>query len=46
MRGLERDLGKRCKSVLEFAHAFTQAAQQEDKNKAGFFSSLFRRTRE
>jgi len=46
MRGLDRDLSERCKTVREFAQAFAQAAHQEDRSKAGFFSSLFRRTRE
>jgi len=43
MRGLDRDLNKRWKTVQEFARAFKQATLQEDKNKSGFFSSLFRR---
>jgi hypothetical protein len=43
MQGLERDLGKRSKTVQAFATAFTQAVQHEDKAKTGFFSSLFRR---
>ncbi len=43
MRGLNRDLGERWKTVGEFAEAFCAAATQEDKNKGGFLSSLFRK---
>ncbi len=45
MRGLERDLGKRWKTVTEFANAFCEAVTQEPDRgkKSGFLSSLFRR---
>ncbi|HLB55591.1 MAG TPA: serine/threonine-protein kinase [Gemmatimonadales bacterium] len=45
MRGLERDLGKRWKTVGEFANALHAATTQESDlpRKAGFFSSIFRK---
>jgi hypothetical protein len=44
MRGLERDLSKRCKTVDEFARGFCTAAQMEvPGKKAGFLASLFRK---
>jgi serine/threonine-protein kinase len=46
MKGLERDLGKRWKTVDEFARAFVQAANSEpapEEKKAGLFSKLFGR---
>lgn len=43
MRGLNRDLSERWKTVGEFAEAFCAAATQEDKNKGGFLASLFRK---
>jgi serine/threonine-protein kinase len=45
MKGLERDLGKRWKTVTEFTAAFCDAINQEpDKGKkGGFLSSLFKR---
>ena len=43
MKGLERDLGKRWKTVAEFAAAFCQTASQPEPAKGGFLSSLFRR---
>jgi len=46
MKGLERDLGKRWKTVDEFAKAFVQAANSEpapEEKKAGLFSKLFGR---
>jgi serine/threonine protein kinase len=48
MTGLERDLSKRWKSVDEFARAFCAAATEESGSgkKAGFFSSIFRRSGE
>ncbi len=46
MRGLERDLSKRWKTVGDFAAAFCEAAQQGEKEKGGFLSSLFRRRKE
>ncbi len=46
MRGLDRDLSKRWKTVGDFATAFCEAAQQDDKGKGGFLSSLFRRRKE
>ncbi|MBM4186101.1 MAG: serine/threonine protein kinase [Gemmatimonadetes bacterium] len=47
MKGLERDLDKRWKTVGDFATAFGQcAAGQPTKEKSGFLSSLFRRGKE
>lgn len=43
MRGLERDLSKRWKTIDEFASAFCAAANGEAKTKSGFLSSLFRK---
>ncbi len=46
MKGLERDLGKRWKTVDEFARAFVQTANSEpapEEKKAGLFSKLFGR---
>ncbi|HEX9166195.1 MAG TPA: serine/threonine-protein kinase [Gemmatimonadales bacterium] len=46
MRGLERDLGKRWKTVDEFAKAFVQAANSEplpEEKKGGLFSKFFGR---
>ena len=42
MRGLERDLSKRFKSVDEFAAALCTAIRQEGK-RGGFLSSIFRK---
>jgi serine/threonine protein kinase len=42
MRGLERDLSKRCRTVEEFARAFCAAAQ-DDAPKRGFLAGLFRK---
>lgn len=46
MRGLERDLSKRYKTVGDFARDFCQAARSEPASKEGFFSSFLRRIRE
>lgn len=49
MRGLERDLVKRWRTVAEFAAAFCQAGADtadKSKNAGGFLSSLFRRRKE
>ena len=49
MRGLDRDLAKRWKTVAEFAASFCQAAggaTDKSKNEGGFLSSLFRRRKE
>jgi len=47
MTGLERDLSKRWKTVSDFANAFCAAAGDDAPGKkAGFFSSLFRRSGE
>jgi len=48
MTGLERDLAKRWKTVEEFAKAFCSATGDEStpSKKAGFFSSIFRRSGE
>lgn len=46
MKGLERELGKRWKTVTEFATAFCEAVNQEPERgakKSGFLGSLFRR---
>jgi eukaryotic-like serine/threonine-protein kinase len=43
MRGLERDLSKRFKTVDEFAKAFCTAVRSDSPKKAGFLSSLFRK---
>jgi serine/threonine protein kinase len=43
MRGLERDLSKRCKTVDEFATGFCTAVRAEGTKKGGFLSSLFRK---
>lgn len=44
MKGLERDLGKRWKTVADFAAAFCQsAASRPETEKGGFLSSLFKR---
>ncbi len=43
MKGLQRDLGKRYKTVRQFTDEFCQAAQQDKPKKEGFFSTLFRR---
>ena len=46
MRGLERDLGNRWKTVREFATAFCAAVEQEGETtprKGSFLSSIFRR---
>ncbi|HUG28026.1 MAG TPA: serine/threonine-protein kinase, partial [Gemmatimonadales bacterium] len=43
MKGLQRDLSKRYKTVRQFTDEFCQAAQQDKPKKEGFFSTLFRR---
>jgi hypothetical protein len=43
MRGLERDLSKRCKSVDEFAKAFCAAVREETPKRPGFLAGLFRK---
>lgn len=43
MRGLERDLSKRCKTVDEFANAFCTAVREEAPKRAGFLNALFRK---
>jgi serine/threonine-protein kinase len=43
MRGLERDRGKRYKTVDEFTSAFCTAARDERQPKSGFLSGLFGR---
>jgi serine/threonine-protein kinase len=44
MRGLERDLSKRAKTVDEFARAFCDAVQSDvPSKKSGFLASLFRK---
>jgi serine/threonine-protein kinase len=45
MRGLERDLSKRCKTVDEFASAFCTAVEETPK-RTGFLTALFRKTGE
>ncbi len=44
MRGLERDLSKRSKTVDEFAQAFCTAVRSDAPKKGGFLSSLFRKS--
>jgi eukaryotic-like serine/threonine-protein kinase len=43
MRGLERDLTKRCKTVDEFTRAFCTAVREEAPKRTGFLTSLFRK---
>jgi serine/threonine protein kinase len=43
MRGLERDLSKRCRTVEEFAQAFCAAARDEAPKRSGFLAGLFRK---
>jgi serine/threonine-protein kinase len=45
MRGLERDMAKRWKTVTEFANAFeaASAAEPEEERKSGFLNRLFGR---
>jgi serine/threonine-protein kinase len=43
MRGLERDLAKRCKTVDEFATAFCTAVREEPPKRTGFLGGLFRK---
>jgi eukaryotic-like serine/threonine-protein kinase len=45
MRGLERDLSKRCKTVDEFARAFCTAVEETPK-RPGFLTALFRKSEE
>jgi serine/threonine-protein kinase len=43
MRGLERELSKRFKTVDEFAQAFCTAVRSDAPKKGGFLGSLFRK---
>jgi serine/threonine protein kinase len=43
MRGLERDLNKRSKTVDEFAQAFCTAVRDEAPKRSSFLTGLFRR---
>jgi eukaryotic-like serine/threonine-protein kinase len=43
MRGLERDLSKRFKTVDEFAKAFCSTVRSDSPKKGGFLASLFRK---
>jgi serine/threonine-protein kinase len=43
MTGLERDLGKRWKTVCDFSEGLVQAATQTEKTKPGFLSAFLRR---
>jgi serine/threonine-protein kinase len=43
MRGLERDLSKRYRTVEEFARAFCTAARDETPKRGGFLAGLFRK---
>jgi eukaryotic-like serine/threonine-protein kinase len=43
MSGLERDLGRRSKTVDEFAQGVCTAANQGDGKRGGFLSSFFRK---
>ncbi len=43
MKGLQRDLSKRWKTIPEFTQAFCDAINAEPDKKGGFLSSLFKR---
>ncbi len=43
MKGLQRDLSKRWKTIPEFTQAFCDAINAEPEKKGGFLSSLFKR---
>jgi serine/threonine-protein kinase len=43
MRGLERDLSKRSKTVDEFSRAFCTAVREEAPRRTGFLTGLFRK---
>jgi eukaryotic-like serine/threonine-protein kinase len=43
MRGLERDLAKRCKTVDEFTQAFCTAVRDETPKRTSFLTGLFRK---
>ena len=43
MKALQRDLGKRYKTVRQFTDEFCAAARQDKPKKEGFLSNLFRR---
>ena len=43
MKGLERDLSRRSKSVDEFARGFCTAVREEGAQKGGFLANLFRK---
>jgi serine/threonine-protein kinase len=43
MKGLERDLSRRCKTVDEFARGFCTAVREEGTQKGGFLANLFRK---
>lgn len=43
MRGLERDLAKRCKTVDEFTQAFCTAVREQTPKRTGFLTGLFRK---
>jgi serine/threonine protein kinase len=45
MRGLERDLSKRCQTVDEFARAFCTAVEETPK-RPGFLTALFKKSGE
>src|SRR5215211_2127294 len=42
MKGLERDLSRRCRTVQEFADAFCAAVKEQPK-RSGFLAGLFRK---
>ena len=46
MRGLERDLSKRCRTVDEFARAFCAAVRDDVPKRGGFLTGLFRKSGE
>jgi serine/threonine protein kinase len=46
MRGLERDLSKRCRTVDEFAQAFCAAVRDDVPKRGGFLTGLFRKSGE
>ena len=43
MKGLQRDLARRCKTVDEFAKAFCEAVQEDSTRRPGFLAGLFRK---
>jgi serine/threonine-protein kinase len=46
MRGLERDLSRRCRTVEEFARDFCSAVRDQTPKRTGFLAGLFRKAGE